>query len=277
MKLMVFGSNKNEINPMFAITRNKLLALFSVVIMLASLTVSAQTTRESIDVSAGGKLYLRTDIGRLIIDTHNNDNVLLEVSVAGEDADQFEVTSDKNADQVSIIGKLQGRKKWGWNRDLKVEFHITVPKTFNVEVHTSGGSIDIEDLVGNIDAHTSGGSIDVGNVTGDVELKTSGGSIDTESIFGEINAHTSGGSIRVTMAKQPSNDAELSTSGGSITAYLIEDIQLDIDASTSGGRVRSDFEVNGRVKKQSIRGEINGGGPRLELHTSGGSVSLKKL
>ncbi|MDO6695812.1 hypothetical protein Q4574_21125 [Aliiglaciecola sp. 3_MG-2023] len=79
------------------------------------------------------------------------------------------------------------------------------------------------------------------------------------------------------MTKQPNKDAELSTSGGSITAYLLDTLAIDIDASTSGGRVRSEFDVDGRVKKQSIRGEINGGGPTLELHTSGGSVSIKKL
>lgn len=72
-------------------------------------------------------------------------------------------------------------------------------------------------------------------------------------------------------------DASLETSGGSITAYLIKDIQVDINASTGGGSVRTDFDIDGRVKKQSIKGEINGGGPELDLHTSGGSVNIRSL
>ncbi|TRY28895.1 DUF4097 family beta strand repeat-containing protein [Aliiglaciecola sp. M165] len=261
---------------MFALTKNKVVTLLSAVALFASLNISAETLRETFSAQSGGELYLRTDVGRLTIDTHSSNEVILEVQVKGEDADDFELTHDVNGDRINVYGKVEGRKGWGWNRQLKVEFRVTVPKEFNLEMHTSGGSIDIEDLIGNVDAHTSGGSIDVGNIQGDVTLKTSGGSIQTEEIHGEIDAHTSGGSIRVTMTKQPTKDAELSTSGGSITAYLMEDIQIDIDASTSGGRVRSDFDVDGRVKKQSIRGEINGGGPRLELHTSGGSVSIKK-
>ena len=117
----------------------------------------------------------------------------------------------------------------------------------------------------------------MGNIKGDVEAHTSGGSITSEDIEGNINAHTSGGSIRVTMTKQITEDASLTTSGGSIVANLNDDIKIDIDASTSGGRVRSEFDVDGRVKKQSIRGEINGGGPRLKLRTSGGSVRINSI
>jgi uncharacterized membrane protein len=145
-----------------------------------------------------------------------------------------------------------------------------------LSARSDGGKIEIEDLIGNVDANTSGGSIKVGNVEGDVDLHTSGGSIRTKNIKGEIDAHTSGGSIDVTFAQQPMNDASLTTSGGSIEATFPADVAIDIDASTSGGRVRSEFDVSGRVKKKSIRGQINGGGPEIELRTSGGSISIEK-
>ncbi|WJG09449.1 DUF4097 family beta strand repeat-containing protein [Aliiglaciecola sp. LCG003] len=262
---------------MFTQSRLLIYKLIILVVFFATFSASAEVINRTFEVDKGGELYLRTDMGRLVIETHNSNEVLLEVELKGEDADKFELSHDVNGDRIEIIGKIERKKNWGWNRDLKIEFRVTVPREFNLDMHTSGGSIHIEDLIGNIDAHTSGGSISVGKVTGDVVLKTSGGSIETESIYGELNAHTSGGSIRTTISKQPSKDAELTTSGGSIKAYLIENIQIDIDASTSGGRVRTDFDVDGKVKKQSIRGEINGGGPKLELHTSGGSVSIKKL
>ncbi|MFA3792904.1 DUF4097 domain-containing protein [Aliiglaciecola sp. SL4] len=255
----------------------KILTLLSTLLLLMSFNLSARTINESIDVESGGKLFLRTDVGRLVIVSHNKDTVLLEVEIKGDDGDELEVTFKEQDNNVHVLGKMANIKKWGWNRDIRAEYRITLPKNFDLELHTSGGSIEIDDLIGDIDAHSSGGHINVGNISGDVLLKTSGGSIKTKEINGEIDAHTSGGSIRVTMTKQPNKNAELSTSGGSITAYLLDTVAIDIDASTSGGRVRSDFDVDGRVKKQSIRGEINGGGPTLELHTSGGSVSIKKL
>jgi hypothetical protein len=55
---------------------------------------------------------------------------------------------------------------------------------------------------------------------------------------------------------------------------------VDIDAQTSGGRVSTDFPVaaviQGEQKRTEIRGKVNGGGPLLTAHTSGGSVRLQK-
>ena len=242
--------------------------------LVSSAYVLADTTKTTLDAKSGGTLYLKTDVGSVEIDTHNRDEVLLEVFKDGRDADEFEVTHESKGKDVNIYGEVDSG--WG-SRQLRVEFKITVPENYNLEIETAGGSIDIEDLTGDVDAHTSGGSINVGKITGDVELDTSGGSITTEEIFGPLDAHTSGGSINVTFANQLTEDAELDTSGGSITAYLIPDIKVDINASTSGGRVKSQFDVDGRIKKHSVRGKINGGGPTLKLHTSGGSIKIRSL
>ena len=241
--------------------------------LLASSVVEAENIERQFEADPGDRLYLKTDAGSIDIDTHNRDEITVDVEISGRNADDFEVTFDETSKGLEIRGERDSAN--GWN-NLKVKFYVTVPKEYDVELMTAGGSIKIDDLIGNIDANTSGGSISIGDIEGDVNLHTSGGSIKTDAITGEIDAHTSGGSINVTFATQPKDDASLTTSGGSITAKLPADIQVDLDATTSGGRVRSEFDVDGRVKKQSIRGEINGGGPRLKLHTSGGSVRVEK-
>lgn len=258
-------------------TLSILIRLITLLFLLTTLHLEARTISKTFDVSGIGTLDLKTDAGRLEIDTHNRNQVLVEVYIDGKNSDDFNLEHKTSGNDVIITGKVDKHDGWGWSRNLKVEYKVTVPTRYNLDVHTSGGSIEIEDITGDVEAHTSGGSITVGNITGDVVIKTSGGSITTDAIIGELNAHTSGGSIRVTIAKQINKDAELSTSGGSITAFLLQDIQLDIDASTSGGRINSDFDIDGRIKKQSVRGKINGGGPTLELHTSGGSININSL
>jgi len=110
-----------------------------------------------------------------------------------------------------------------------------------------------------------------------VKVKTSGGSIKVDEVTGAIDAKTSGGSIKLRMTEQPKHDSQLRTSGGSVKAYLTSGIAVDLTASTSGGSVSTDFNVNGSVRRTSIDGEINGGGPKLKLHTSGGSVKIEKI
>ncbi|NQT24494.1 DUF4097 family beta strand repeat protein [candidate division KSB1 bacterium] len=249
---------------------------------------------------------------RILIKLRNGSESKLERMLSELDLDSFQSGND-----VTIT--LEKKKKDWWsgikNSGLSVEFEVTVPQQYNVDLKTSGGSISVADLEGSVDArssggslnmgdiqgpvtgHTSGGSITVQSCAGDVDVRTSGGSlklgnidgtvigrtsggsIHVDEVMGMIDAKTSGGGIHVAIAKQPEAECNLSTSGGGITAYLAENISMNVDAKTSGGGVSTDFpvKVEGKISGQSLRAEINGGGPLLTLRTSGGGIHIKKI
>ena len=207
------------------------------------------------------------------------------------------------------------RSIFGRRSRLRVRFVITVPEKYNLELKTKGGSIEVSKIEGDVkartsggslrfayvkgpvwgrtsggsitlegcsgdaDVNTSGGSIKIGEVKGEVKAHTSGGSIRVKEVMGTINAKTSGGSITAYISKQPQADCSLVTSGGSITAHLAEGIAVDVDAGTSGGHVTTEFEITikGKISKSKLKAKINGGGPLLYLHTSGGSVRIKEM
>ena len=100
-----------------------------------------------------------------------------------------------------------------------------------------------------------------------------------EEAQGTVDAQTSGGSIRARLANQPRADSRLSTSGGGITISIAPNVSVDLDARTSGGDVDTDVPVTllGRQSESSLEGKINGGGPKLVLRSSGGSIKLRKL
>ncbi len=149
----------------------------------------------------------------------------------------------------------------------------------DADVHTSGGGIHIGEVMGQVLAATSGGSITIKKAKGSVQAKTSGGGIHVEEVMGAINAATSGGGVEATLTQQPEADCELRTSGGSITVSMAPNIRADVDAATSGGRVVAEMPVTvqGELSKTHLIATINGGGPKLILRTSGGSIYLKKL
>lgn len=240
-------------------------------------SAQAREVERSFDVSSGGTLKLETNRGSIRVGTHSSDQVLVRVEIEGKNEDEMDIVMSNSGNDVTVIGEQQKQDSgfWGGSR-LKVAYDITVPKSYNIDVDTAGGSIKIQDLNGRVDANTSGGSIKLGRIDGLVDVNTSGGSIKVDEVTGTIRAHTSGGSIKANISKQPTGDSKLTTSGGSIKVYLAEDIAVDLSARTSGGRVKSDFDVNGETSKRSIRGKINGGGPKLTLKTSGGSVKVMK-
>jgi hypothetical protein len=149
----------------------------------------------------------------------------------------------------------------------------------SLTAHTSGGAITVGNSRGRVDARTSGGSIQLARIAGDVVAKTSGGSIRIEEVAGSVDARTSGGSIQARISGQPASDSRLSTSGGRVAVELDPRVAVDVDAKASGGGVRADIPVTvqGRLGKNEVRGQINGGGPKLTLRTSGGGITIGRI
>ena len=163
-------------------------------------------------------------------------------------------------------------------------------------LRTSGGPIFVSNTSGRVNAHTSGGPIHIREVAGDVEASTSGGGISIERNLGRVRAHTSGGGIEITEAR---GAIEASTSGGGVTASLVGQPNQDCRFDHVGrqhprqpeqrcsrrsrclherrqGVDRLPRAVSRDRHERELRAPINGGGPLLYLHTSGGGISVRR-
>jgi len=317
--------------------------------------------RRSIPVNSSGRMVLTADWGAIKVQSGAARSAEVEVYFRGNPRSRAEfdrMLRDFSLD-VSQVGtdiRVNGRFKdgwrlspfggsfWGWfsheicrdNRCLEytwlrqVEYRVSVPREFSVDLSTSGGSIAvgdlkgevlartsggelnfgridgpvrgntsgggislegsrgkavlrtsgggirIDDVAGEVDASTSGGSVQVNRATGRVSAHTSGGSITIRDTTGAVDASTSGGSVSARLSAQPQESSRLSTSGGSINVELASSVHVNVDASTSGGSVSSDFPVPTSGDHQNLRAAINGGGPLLQLRTSGGGINIQK-
>ncbi len=150
----------------------------------------------------------------------------------------------------------------------------------DVDLKTSGGNLTLSEIEGDVTASTSGGHISADKISGKSVVKTSGGNIGFAGNKGSVEATTSGGNVSAELLEQPASNCLFDTSGGNITIALAERVAVDVDASTSGGRVSTDLPVvsvvQGEQKKNELKGKINGGGPLVKAHTSGGNVRIEK-
>jgi putative adhesin len=143
---------------------------------------------------------------------------------------------------------------------------------------TSGGGIDISGVRGSLEATTSGGGIDIDTVSGDLRASTSGGGVEVRGAGGRVEAHTSGGPVTVRFAAGNKSGGELTTSGGGVRTEVDPAVALTIDASSSGGNVQADLPVTVQgTTRNSLRGDINGGGALLRLRSSGGGVRISAM
>ena len=80
-------------------------------------------------------------------------------------------------------------------------FEIQVPRRFNVEISSAGGSITIADVDGTFRGSTGGGSIDIRRAAGDVRLGTGGGDIRVADSNLRGSVSTGGGAVRIDNVK----------------------------------------------------------------------------
>ena len=237
---------------------------------------------KSFKVKPGQLLSLKSDFGSVEIESWDRNEVKIVVIKemdtrnkrdAKEAFEYFDISFDQNRKGVKIIGEYNGPKRWfRSNRKLKIHFDIIVPREFDVDIYTAGGSIKAAELKGQIDLHTSGGSIDVEQIVGPLNVNTSGGRIDVYKVDGNIDVHTSGGSISL---EKINGSADAKTSGGTIVA---DDINGDTYAHSSGGSLKLrniNGNVNAKTSGGSIYAELTKEITRdCSFKTSGGSIQV---
>jgi DUF4097 and DUF4098 domain-containing protein YvlB len=254
-----------------------------------------QVIERSFEVHRGGRLHVEAPNGWIKVKTWDEPKVrvLVERRIKSRHEDEArEVLEDypttvlQKGDEIRVETKLDH----GWRDSERIEgtYSVTVPRSFNLDLKTAGGSIEVDDLDGDVRAETAGGSIRTGVVSGESDLrtagggiavsgggtathaKTAGGDIDIGKSAGDVNVETAGGSITVAEA---AGEVGAETAGGSIT---LGPTGKDVSASTAGGSIRiaaSQGSVSASTAGGSIR--IDGSGGRVKASTSGGSIEVK--
>ena len=242
--------------------------------------------------TSGGEIELRELQGKIYAKTSGGDieaiqiNGELEVKTSGGEIVLEYITSSKLIDANTSGGDIEVQNIDG-----------------NLYLKTSGGDICAQAIKGNLEAKTSGGDIEICESQGNIEVATSGGDIEVCDAQGYIEAETSGGDIEVSLEKYiPKKDQHISlkSSGGEINLTLPKDFKASINAliniygaNFDEYEIRSDFtlkitqtsEESGKGAAKifhkmygtiAAEGDINGGGNRINLETTNGSIYIKK-
>lgn len=245
----------------------------------------------------GGRLVVRADLGTIAVRPGPDNQMQCKVQLRAYRLGEDEVRRYFSDYELSIRMlenggvMLAGRStRPGERNRLSVDYQVSVPEKFNLDLDTQGGNLKVGNLDGEFRGRTAGGDIASGDVTGPVQVVSAGGDISLGNLGQRVEAHTAGGAIRV---KNVKGDAVLETSGGEIVTGVIDgsvnaetaggDIVLrgasgPVRAGTAGGQIQI-----GRCQ-DSVRAETAGGSIRLHgargqvvAQTAGGSIDLFRM
>ncbi|MGB9906157.1 MAG: DUF4097 family beta strand repeat-containing protein [Candidatus Saccharicenans sp.] len=192
-----------------------------------------------------------------------------------EDLDKVRI--DVVSGEKSVIVDTIHQKR---NLQVKVDYEITVPENMALElVKTVNGRVDLSGKFERAQLRTTNGSISTRGEVGWLEAATTNGSLDVIQVKGKINLKTTNGSIKLEL-DEVSADLEARTTNGSITIRLKSQPDAYFSARTTNGSIRVDYPVTveGSLSRRRVEGRMGSGqGPRIELHTTNGSISLMRI
>jgi DUF4097 and DUF4098 domain-containing protein YvlB len=141
-------------------------------------------------------------------------------------------------------------------------------------------------VAGSAVVDTSGGDVRIERTGGSADVRTGGGDIELRGVAGSVRAETGGGDVRVVLlSRDPRGTVSIRNGGGDVTLTVPSDLRADVDLDVTDcgdaaeACIRSEFrEVSVLRKSDSAHasGGINGGGSRVSIRTSSGTIRLRK-
>ena len=233
------------------------------------------TFSSSHQIAAGGTMRVQNLNGSIDVDASDNGTTTVTAVKKWRRGDPalVRIVVEPGSDGVTVCALWSderncsdhGSRDYRGNRhnDVSVRFTVHVAKGVKVDLNTVNGSVDVRGATAAVDAET---------VNGRIEVATQGG---------PVNVRTVNGNVRATIEHliNSAEPLELSTVNGSVQLDAPGDLNAVVDAETTNGGIESDFPltINKGLIGRHIHGTIGQGGRQVELHTTNGSVRLKKL
>ncbi len=182
-----------------------------------------------------------------------------------ERLDEARIEVDSGSDHLSIRTKYRDHDHtfdWGsHNNPAGVEYTLTVPRAVRLdEIRLINGALDVTGVNGEVRASCINGKLQAHNLSGHARLSTINGRLDAR--FDRL----SGAAL------------ELSSVNGPVELTIPSDSKAEIDASTVSGGIDNNFGLHvnhHRFVGHDLRGELAGGGSRIELKNVNGRIEVR--
>jgi hypothetical protein len=268
--------------------------------------VVAQTSAEAtfertLTVTGPVELDVRTGSGDIGVRVGTGDRVLVLGRVRGSssafDDDVNErvrrVQSQPPIEQNGNVIRIGHTRDNPLYQNIRITYEITVPAATRLTARSGSGDQLIASINGPVEARTGSGDIRIAQTDADVTASTGSGDVEIERAGGRLNAETGSGDIQVrsvtgaVRARTGSGDIDIAqltraevdarTGSGDVRLGVAENAAFTLAARTGSGRIQTTHPllVSGEISRRALNGTVRGGGPRVEVTTGSGSITIQ--
>lgn len=182
----------------------------------------------------------------------------------------------------------------GYDEHFTVD--VTVPNDITLNVRSTDGALDCEPLQGRFRFESTDGAVRAKGLKGEVDVTTGDGRMILAELDGTLRVHTGDGRLtaagrfdvleissrdgRQDVTARPGskviNAWSLESGDGTIELRIPFALATRLDARTRDGRLRVNLPipVSHDSDRNTLIGDLNGGGPPLRIRTRDGSIVL---
>jgi hypothetical protein len=123
--------------------------------------------------------------------------------------------------------------------------------------------------------------IEISDVSGSAKLTTHSMDIERENVSGRLDIADTKGDIKARFSQPPGEDINIADDSGEVELTLPSNSHFEISAISQSGEVQSEFEDSSlKLENENgtgrLHGKIGGGGPKIHITTSYGTLYLRK-
>ena len=219
-------------------------------------------------LSADGRIELDNINGPVHISAWDRNEVQLDAIKSANTKERLakaKIEIDSGNDYLSIRTRYRHHDlTFNWdshNNPASIEYTLTVPR---------GARLDDIKLIN--------GSLELTALSGEVRASCINGRLEAHNLAGRSHLSTVNGELRADFDQLAGSHLELNSVNGEVELRIPSDSKADIAASTVSGRIENDFGLHvthHRIVGHDLRGELAGGGTRIELRNVNGSIDVR--
>ena len=255
---------------------------------MASAEVS-RTIDETISLKVAGTLCIENYGGSIEVSTWDRPEVRVKATIVaqrGLDPEYARKTIERariqireKAHSVRVTSDFDDVPSTGWFGPSKkvpdIHYEITGPRDMHLRVEDYKSEIHVQDVAGSVTLESYKGEIELENVGEEVSIESYKGSASGRDVRGIRRLKTYKGEIEISDSSLFDN-SDVDTYKGEITIRIPSDTAFDLDAKIGKrGAIHSDFPIKRRNGKKHIQKSYNGGGPRLDIETHKGRITIR--
>jgi hypothetical protein len=223
--------------------------------------------RKTYELQPGGRVEVNNVNGRIEVLPSTGNTVEIVAlktakasspEAAKEALQRIEIREDASASSIKIETKLPRSSGIFHMGGAEVRYTVKVPASAEVHFTTVNGGIELDGMKGRVNLSATNGGIRARDVSGPITATTTNGGVDVE----------------VTDVAEPG--LRLECTNGGIRLRLPADAKASISASVTNGGIDADglSLQTSESSRRRLEGQLNGGGPRIELEGTNGGIRI---